>query len=181
MSMTLTRAFKVLEDQTSDDPDLAEALVFLASDTEGPEDPFAEVSGSVARAAHLVNQRRLAGRLDAASGSALDSAHVAGLVRSINDRKGVDRRRRRGQLLGWRSGARTLHPDWQFDYRRGETRPGLVRVLSALAEVTSDPEAADALMRAPRDDLDGRSLADIFAAGQIETVIRLLESSTEQS
>jgi hypothetical protein len=106
---------------------------------------------------------------------------VVKLVGSIGDRKGVDRRRRRGQLLGWRAGGRTLHPDWQFDPRRGDTRPGLPMVLEALSEVAPDPQAADALMRAPREDLDGRALADLLAAGQIETVLRLVRAARDQS
>jgi hypothetical protein len=95
--------------------------------------------------------------------------------------QGVDRRRHRGQLLGWRSGARTLHPDWQFDRRQGDTRPGLGLVLSVLSEIVSDPEEADALMRATREDLDGKSLADLFGSGKVETVVRLLRSSSVQS
>ncbi|MGH9029313.1 MAG: hypothetical protein ACRDV4_06835 [Acidimicrobiales bacterium] len=179
--MTLAHAFKILEDQTSEDPTLAEAVVFLAEGSGGPADPFAAASESVKDAARLVNERRLAERRKSTEVSALDTTQVVALVRSINDRKGVDRRRRRGQLLGWRSGARTLHPNWQFDHRRGDTRPGLVRVLRVLAEVTSDPEAADALMRAQRDDLDRQSLAELFAAGRVETVLQLLRSSVEQS
>jgi hypothetical protein len=181
VSMTLTDAFRVLEEQSSDDQALAEALVFLAEDPEGPSDPFTPVSEGVAAAARLVNARRLAERRDVATSGALDTGRVVALMRSINDRKGVDRRRHRGQLLGWRSGARTLHPDWQFDRRRGDTRPGLSLVLAALSEATPDPEAADALMRAPRDELDGRTLADLFSAGRVETVVRLIRAAAEQS
>jgi len=181
MTMTLAHAFKVLEQQTSDDPALAEAVLFLAGDPDGPTDPFSRPGEGVAGAARLVNARRLAERREAGAAAALDTGQVVDLVRSISDRKGVDRRRRRGQLLGWRSGSRTLHPDWQFDVRRGDTRPGLPAVLEALAEVVADPEAADALMRAPREDLDGRSLADLLAAGRVETVVRLVHAAAEQS
>ena len=79
------------------------------------------------------------------------------------------------------SRARTLHPAWQFDARRGDTRPGLQAVLAALSEVAPDPHAADALMRARREDLDGRTLADLLAAGQDETVVRLLRAAQDQS
>ena len=181
MTMTLAHAFKVLEEQTSDAPALAEAVRYLAGDHDGPPDPFGVVSEGVLGAARLVNARRLAERREAAAAAALDTGQVVALVRSLSDRKGVDRRRRRGQLLGWRAGARTLHPDWQFDARRGDTRRGLPLVVAALAEVTADPQAADALMRAPRDDLDGRSLADLFAAGRVETVVRLVRAAAEQS
>jgi hypothetical protein len=181
MTMTLTQAVRALEAQSNEDPDLAEVLVMLAEGPEGPADPFAPAGAGPVAAARLVNARRLAERREAASGATLDTAQVVELVRSLSDRKGVDRRRQRGQLLGWRVGSRTLHPDWQFDRRRGDTRPGLADVLGALAEVTPDAEAADALMRAPREELDGRSLADLLAAGRVETVVRLVRAAADQS
>ncbi|SRR5579883_1238423 len=181
MASALAQAIKVLEKRSSEDAALAEAVVFLARESEGPTDPFGPVPAGARSAARAVNERRELDRREAAASSVLDTASVVALVRSIRDRKGVDRRRHRGQLLGWRSGARTLHPDWQFDARRGDTRPGLVAVLGALREVTRDAETADALMRAPRDDLDGRSLASLFAAGHVRTVVRLIHASAEQS
>jgi hypothetical protein len=181
MASSLAQAIKVLEERSSEDPALAEAVVFLAEEAEGPLDPFGAVPAGARVAARAVNDRRQRDQRAAAAASALDTSSVVALVRSVGDRKGVDRRRQRGQLLGWRAGARTLHPDWQFDGRRGETRPGLGGVLAALREVTPDAETADALMRAPRDDLDGRSLASLFAAGQVQTVVRLIQASAEQS
>jgi hypothetical protein len=181
MPATVANAIRVLEERSSQDADLAEAVVFLADEAEGPEEPFDRPVASVLRAATLVNERRQRDRRDEAASAALSTAEVVALVRSISDRKGVDRRRRRGQLLGWRAGARTLHPAWQFDTRRGDTRPGLPAVLEALSEVAPDPQAADALMRARREDLDGRALADLLAAGQDETVVRLVREARDQS
>ncbi len=89
--------------------------------------------------------------------------------------------RQRGQLLGWRWAAQSLHPDWQFGARRRETQPGLATALAALREVTPDAEAVDALTRAACDDLGGRSLTDLFAAGRVETVVRLIASTAEKS
>jgi hypothetical protein len=59
-------------------------------------------------------------------------------------------------------------------------------VIAILAEATPDALAADALMRASRDDLAWRSLAwrslaDLLAAGQVDTVVRLALASTDQS
>jgi hypothetical protein len=180
MPATVAHAIKVLEERSSQDAALAEAVVFLAADAEGPEHPFDRPAASVLQAATLVNERRQRERREEAS-SALPTAEVVELLGSIGDRKGVDRRRRRGQLLGWRAGGRILHPAWQFDSRRGDTRPGLPMVLEALSEVAPDPQAADALMRAPREDLDGRTLADLLASGQIETVLRLVRAARDQS
>ncbi|MGH8999179.1 MAG: hypothetical protein ACRDY7_07285 [Acidimicrobiia bacterium] len=178
----MARAIRVLEERAAQDHALAEAVVFLADDVNGPDDPFAAPRGGVVAAAGAVNERRQKERRAVAMApDALETAEVVALIGSISDRKGVDRRRRRGQLLGWRFGSRTLHPLWQFDRGAGETRPGLARVLAGLAEVTSDPRAANALMSAPRHDLDGRSLADLFAAGQVETVVRLIGMAGDQS
>lgn len=181
MTTTFAHAIRTLEERAAYDPDLAETVLYMAEGAAGPDDPFEDVPAGVAREALLVNDRRLRARRAAAAAACLDTPQVVAVLRSINDRKGVDRRRRRGQLLGWRAGALVLHPDWQFDRRRGETRPGLPRVLAALSEVTADAEAADQLMRAPRDDLGGASLAELFAGGHIETALRLISASSEQS
>jgi hypothetical protein len=181
VTAAVARAIRVLEEHTNDDPALAEAVVFLADEAGGFDDPFGTPSLGVLGAARLVNERRQRQRREAAGAAALGTAEVVDLVRSISDRKGVDRRRRRGQLLGWRRGSGTLHPAWQFDPRRGETRPGLPAVLDALSEVAPDPEAADALMTAGREDLEGRTLADLLAAGRVETVVRLVRAAGDQS
>jgi hypothetical protein len=179
MAATVERAIRVLEERASEDSALAEAVLFLADDVDGPHDPFGDPAGGVLAAARAVNRRRQRERRD--TPAALDTAGVVAVIGSINDRKGVDRRRRRGQLLGWRAGARTLHPGWQFDRRLGETRPGLTQVLAALAQVAADARAADALMSAPREDLEGRTLAELFAAGRTETVVRLIGAAGDQS
>ncbi len=181
MPATVAHAIKVLEERSGQDAALAETVVFLAAEAEGPEGPFDRPAASVLEAAARVNARRQRERREEAVSGALPTAAVVELLGSVGDRKGVDRRRRRGQLLGWRAGGRTLHPAWQFDPRRGDTRPGLSTVLEALSEVAPDPQAADALMRAPREDLDGRTLADLLAAGRIETVLRLVRAAQDQS
>jgi hypothetical protein len=50
-----------------------------------------------------------------------------------------------------------------------------------LAEVAVDPQGADALMTTPRQDLQGRTLSDLFAAGRVDTVVRLLLAAGDQS
>lgn len=179
VSVSVAKAIRLLEERAALDPELAEAVVFLADDADGPDDPFGDPGAGVVAAAQAVNERRLRQRREGMDG--LDTADVVQLIGSISDRKGVDRRRRRGQLLGWRMGTRTVHPTWQFDRRLGDTRPGLTPLLAALAEVTSDPQTADALMTAPREDLEGRTLADVFAAGRLETVVRLIRMAGDQS
>jgi len=181
MGTTLAEAIRVLHQHAEKDSDLAETVRLLAEDADGPDDPLGDPSQAVLGAARLVNERRQRERRAALHNRTLDTAEVIELIESIQDRKGVDRRRRRGSLMGWRTGRRTLHPEWQFDRRRGDTRPGLERVLAALGEVATDPWVADALMTAPREDLDGGTLAELFARGRVETVVRLILASGDQS
>lgn len=178
---TLTEAIRALEDRAAEDPALAEAVRFLAVGSTGPSDPFADPGSAVRMAARTVNERRQRRRALDRMQRTLATSAVVDLIDSINDRRGVDRRRHRGQLLGWRAGRVALHPEWQFDRIRGDTRAGLDEVLAALREVTTDPIAADALMTAPRLDLDGATLADLFARGNVATVVRLVLASGDQS
>jgi hypothetical protein len=179
--VSVATAVRVLGERADEDPDLADTLRYLAQDEVGPADPFAVPSEAVLAAARQVNRARHADRVVARRANALETADVVRLVSALHDRRGVDRRRRRGQLLGWSSGTRTLHPAWQFDPARGETRPGLSTVIVALGQTTQDAQTADELMTAPREDLDGRSLADLFAAGKVETVVRLILAAADQS
>ena len=181
MATTLAEAIRALHKHAENDSALAETIQLLAAEADGPDDPFADPSLAVRDAARLVNERRQRERRAALLHRTIDTAEVIEVIESIHDRKGVDRRRRRGYLLGWRAGRRTLHPDWQFDRRRGDTRQELGRVLAALGEVAPDPLVADTLMTTPRSDLDGGTLADLFARGQIETVVRLILASGDQS
>jgi hypothetical protein len=180
MVTTVAQAIKALEQQTLEDPDLADAVVFLAQGADS-NDPFGPAPEGALAAARRANARLLRTRRTTADQAALDTSEVVALLQSVNDRRGVDRRRQRGQLLAWKSGAQTLHPKWQFDARRGEVWPGLPIVLKALAEVAPDPQAADELMRAPRVDLAGASLADLVAKGRPETAARLIRSGAEQA
>jgi hypothetical protein len=176
----LARAIETLHDKARNDEALAEVRFLLSGDEHGPDDPFAEPEPSARAAAPLVNRRRQR-RSRAVDQGTVDTAGAIRQLRSIHDRKGVDRRRQRGQLLGWRVGRRVLHPLWQFDPHRGDTRPGLDRVLAALREVAPDSQTAHALMTAPRDELDGATLADLYARDRVELVERLVLAAGDQS
>ena len=181
MTTTLTEAIRTLHDRARRDEALADTVVLLAEELAEPESPFDAPPPLLLATARRVNERRQRRRLEDLQDRALDTGQVVRLVTSINDRKGVDRRRRRGRLLGWRVGRKTLHPEWQFDRRLGDTRPGLDRLLAALRAVAPDPLAADALMTTPRQDLDGGTLAELFAAGRLDTAVRLVRASGDQS
>jgi hypothetical protein len=70
----------------------------------------------------------------------------------------VHRLRSRGKLLGSAVGNQTYFPAWQFDADR--VRPDLPRILELLSEFTTDPLAADRIMRLTHDELGGSSIAE---------------------
>lgn len=168
-----------LRERARDDEALVETLAFLVEDD--GIDPFARPSAVVLAQARHVNARRLSAHRHALAARALSTAQVVELIASMSDRRAVDRRRHRGRLLGVKVGNTVLHPLWQFDQRVGDTRTGLARVLRALAEVTDDPVAADALVMTPRSDLGGRTIANVFADGDVDLAAHAIQLAGDQS
>lgn len=85
----------------------------------------------------------------------------------------VHRLRSRGKLLGCAVGNQTWFPAWQFDDDR--VRPDLPRILELLTRFTSDPLAADRIMRLRHDDLGGVSIAAALRRPKIaDTAWRML-------
>jgi hypothetical protein len=76
----------------------------------------------------------------------------------------VHRLRSRGKLLGSAIGNQTYFPAWQFDADR--VRTDLPQILELLSTFTSDPLAADRIMRLKHDDLDGSSIAEALRRKQ---------------
>ncbi|MDQ6615776.1 MAG: hypothetical protein M3083_13815 [Actinomycetota bacterium] len=177
---TIDKTLRRLRHEALSNSDIAEALEFLADGTE-TEDPFAQVDQRVVTAVRAINRRRQLHRRAELRDRSLTTTQVVSLIASISDRKGVDRRRKRGRLLGVKESGMILHPIWQFDADGGDTRPGLDVLLAALFEVTSGPAAGDAVMTMPRNDLDGRSIADLFAAGRVELAVQLIRMAGDQS
>lgn len=176
----IDRTLERLRHQAAEHAELAEALEFLA-DAGAADDPFGTVDDAVARSVRAIDRRRQHDHRQDLRARSLITAEVVALVESISDRKGVDRRRQRGRLLGIKDANAVRHPLWQFDRDRGDTWPGLDRVLAALGEVTADPEAADALMVVPRSDLGGDTLAGLLARGEVALVVQLIHLAGDQS
>jgi hypothetical protein len=76
---------------------------------------------------------------------------------SLKSPQAVHRLRSRGKLLGSAVGNQTWFPAWQFDDDR--VRPDLPRILELLTQFTTDPLAADRIMRLRHDELGGASIA----------------------
>lgn len=178
--MTLSSVMDRLKARAESDPALRETLEYLA--TAETVDPFAVAPQGARDLARDVNQRRQADRAAKLAERSLTTSEVVELVASISDRKGVDRRRQRGTLLGIGGVAReVVHPRWQFDMRRRDTYPGLAEVLGALVEVAGDAIDADAIATAARADAGGASIADLLAAGDVETAVALARLAGDQS
>jgi len=110
-----------------------------------------------------VKQRRdlLSAEGGSLSGEAL--ARVLGITR-----QGVDKQRRRGQLLAVRDGASWQYPAWQIV--DGTALPGLKPVLGALREQSPWTILAFLLSRNAR--LEERRPLDLLRQGEVEPVLR---------
>lgn len=168
-----------LRDRAAVDPEFADAVVWMADDV--VDDPFASPPDAVVGLARSVNRRRQSARDHDFRHGAYTTREVVELLASVNDRKGVDRRRRRNTLLGIRSGADTLHPAWQFDRRRREVWPGLSDVLEALRSVAADGVDVDAIATAEGASVDGRSIAQLLADGEVDAAVRAAHLAGDQS
>lgn len=88
----------------------------------------------------------------------LTTEQAVGRLPGATTRQAVHRLRDRGRLLGRTIGNATWFPAWQFG--DAGLRDDLPRVLTALRSFTSDALAADRIMRLPREELGGSSIAE---------------------
>ena len=179
MTVTLDAALDRIRARAEGDPEFASAVRAMADD--GVVDPFAPPGAAVVQAARSVNRRRQATRDAALRDLSFTTPQVVDLLVSVADRKGVDRRRRRGSLIGIRSGRDTLHPAWQFDPRRRDTWVGLAQVVAALRSVSEDAIELHAIATAPGASVDGRSIAELLAAGEVDGAVSAARMAGDQS
>jgi hypothetical protein len=104
----------------------------------------------------LSDQRRAALVQDFVDG-AMRTPEVQTLLK-LRTPQAVHRLRSRGKLIGSAVGNQTWFPAWQFDGGRMHT--DLPRILELLARFTSDPLAADRIMRLKHDELGNTSIAE---------------------
>lgn len=104
-----------------------------------------------------VNDARLAAAHDEFRAGALTTDDVRRRL-ELGSRQAVHALRNRGRLVGRTFGNVTLFPAWQFD--GSGLRGDLAAVLAALRRLTTDAVACDRVMRLPRPELGGASLAE---------------------
>jgi hypothetical protein len=119
-----------------------------------PTTPQGTLERTTAR--KLSDQRRAALVEDFVDGS-MRTPEVQTLLK-LGTPQAVHRLRSRGKLIGNAVGNQTWFPAWQFD--NGQVRPDLPRILELLARFTSDPLAADRIMRLRHDELGDTSIAE---------------------
>jgi hypothetical protein len=119
-----------------------------------PTTPQGTLERTAAR--KLSDQRRAALVEDFVEGS-IRTPDVQALL-TLRTPQAVHRLRSRGKLMGSAVGNQTWFPAWQFD--GGRLRPDLPRILELLTRFTSDPLAADRIMRLRHDELGDTSIAE---------------------
>lgn len=132
-----------------------------------------EPQGTLERvAARELNDQRRGAVVKSFVEGALPTPAVQTLLR-LGSPQAVHRLRSRGKLVGAAVGNRTWFPTWQFDGDR--IRSDMPQILESLARFTSDPFAADRIMRLTHDELGGVSIADALGnAKTAETAWRML-------
>lgn len=167
--MLTETVYQAVRDRQQREPDVVEPVLALLADP----DHEGEVTDDMRRMAATLADQRETAAVETFLAGALSTSEVIDRVRSWNDRRTLASARRRRQLLGLTVGRETHHPDWQF------TRVGLRHDLSAvigplLDAAAGDPVLADQLMRAPRPELDGRSLVDLLSSRRTGEVLTWL-------
>lgn len=105
-----------------------------------------------------VNSERLDGVLEEFKKGSWTTDDVLREVPRFRTRQGVHALRTRDRLIGRTIGNATWFPRWQF--HDGDVRSDLGNILEALRRFSTDAVAGDRVMRLPRKDLRGRSIAE---------------------
>ena len=137
---------------------------------EVPEEPAA-----LRPVADRLNAQRREGALTEFKQGSWTTDEVLREVSRFRTRQAVHALRSRGGLLGRTIGNATWYPRWQFS--DGDVRPGLAGIVEALGRFSTDAVAADRVMRLPRKELRGRSIAEsLDRPGRRRVVRRLLDA-----
>lgn len=114
-------------------------------------------TGRLRSVAFQLNDARVAAAHSEFRSAALTTDDVRSRLR-LRSRQAVHALRDRGRIVGRTFGNVTLFPVWQFD--GAGLRDDLARLLGALRRYSTDAVACDRVMRLPRPELGGSSLAE---------------------
>ena len=168
MTAAIAPLARQVADRAQNDTGFAEVLDALLAAPTAPQGTLERVA-----ARKLNDQRRTALVEDFVDGS-MRTSEVQSLLK-LRTPQAVHRLRSRGKLIGSAVGNQTWFPAWQFD--GGRVRADLPRILELLARFTSDPLAADRIMRLKHDELGGTSITEALRKPRTaETAWRMLTS-----
>lgn len=151
MTTAVAPLVRQVEERARHDASFAQLLDELLL---APTTPQGALAGIAARD---INERRRAVLTSDFVDGSLPTSEVQHLLRFASP-QAVHRLRSRGRLLGAPVGNQTWFPAWQFDDDR--LRTDLPRILELITRFTSDPRAADRIMRMTRDELDGSPITE---------------------
>src|ERR1700742_1836113 len=151
MSTALAPLARQVAERALNDSSFAEVLDALLEAPTGPQGTLERIAAS-----SLNDERRGALVREFVEGS-LPTPEVQERL-DLHSPQAVHRLRSRGKLLGSAVGNQTWVPAWQFD--ADWVRTDLPRILELLTQFTSDPLAADRIMRLTHDELGGSSIAE---------------------
>lgn len=140
-----------VEERVRRDPDFAKLLDALLDVPTAPMEELERVAAS------QLNKERRHGLMTDFRAGALPTREVQSRL-GFETPQAVHELRRRGKVLGGTIGNNTWFPAWQFDDDR--LRSDLPEILALLARFTSDPVAADRIMRIKRDEFAGTSISE---------------------
>src|SRR5690625_268857 len=165
MPTTVAPIVRQVAERARTDAGFAQVLDALLEAPTAPQGTLERV------AARGLNDQRRAALIDDFVAGSLPTPRVQALLR-LGTPQAVHRLRSRGKLIGAAVGNQTWFPAWQFDDDR--MRPELPEILELLGRFTTDPLAADRVMRLTHDELDGVSIAEALRRADTAPAARRL-------
>jgi hypothetical protein len=154
-----------IERRLAEEPERVLPALQLIADPDALIDPHDEVTISLAR---TLNAHRIVAGLRDFRAHAYSTDEVRQLLGGVT-RQAVSQRVRNKRLLSMEISGKSWFPDWQF--ADGRLVAGLPEVIAALDESNQDAYTADAVMRTPYPEENGRTLAELLHAGELERVL----------
>jgi hypothetical protein len=157
-----------VERRLAAEPDRVLPALQLIADPDALIDPDDEVTISLAR---TLNAHRIVAGLREFRAQAYSTDDVREMLGGVS-RQAVSQRVRNKRLLSMEISGKSWFPDWQFV--DGRLAAGLAEVVAALYEAGQDAYTADAVMRTPYPEEDGRTLAELLHVGQLDRVLHYI-------
>lgn len=155
----------------ADEPDRVLPTLRLLAD---PDALIAADDDSSIALAKTLNAHRIVARLRELRARSYTTEDVRGLLGGIS-RQAVSQRVAKGRLMAIQISGKAYFPGWQFvDGATGGTVDRLPQIVAAHSDAGRDVVAADAVMRNPIAEEDGRTPADLVAAGDTGRALHYL-------